>query len=46
MEIKKEVILDRLEVQPTTQREWNKLILVAFFFGVVGCGMFVMSAFS
>lgn len=45
MEIKKEAILDRFEMQPTTQREWNILILVAFFFGAVGCGMFLISAF-
>ena len=45
MEIKKEAILDRFEVRPTTQREWHILILVAFFFGAVGCGMFLISAF-
>ena len=45
MEIKKEAILDRFEVRPTTQREWHLLILVAFFFGAVGCGMFLISAF-
>ena len=45
MEIKKEAILDRFEVRPTTQREWHILILVAFFFGAVGCGLFLISAF-
>tara|TARA_Y100000031_G_scaffold119508_1_gene133228 strand:+ start:396 stop:1301 length:906 start_codon:yes stop_codon:yes gene_type:complete len=45
MEIKKEAILDRFEVRPTAQREWHILILVAFFFGAVGCGLFLISAF-
>ncbi len=45
MEIRKEVILDRFEVRPTTQREWHILILAAFFFGAVGCGLFLISAF-
>ena len=38
-------MLDRFEVRPTTQREWHILILVAFFFGAVGCGLFLVSAF-
>jgi len=45
MEIKKEAVLDRFEVRPTNQREWHLLILVAFFFGAVGCGLFLISAF-
>jgi len=45
MEMKKEAILDRFEVRHTTQREWHILILVAFFFGAVGCGLFLVSAF-
>jgi len=45
MEMRKEAILDRFEVQPTVQREWHILILVAFFFGAVGCGLFLVSAF-
>jgi formate-dependent nitrite reductase membrane component NrfD len=45
MDIKKEVILDRFEVRPTAQREWHILILLAFFFGAVGCGFFLISAF-
>lgn len=42
---KKEAILDRFEVKSTTQREWHLLILVAFFFGAVGCGLFLISGF-
>ncbi len=45
MGVKKEAMLDRFEVRPTTQREWHLLILVAFFFGAVGCGLFLISAF-
>ncbi len=45
MEIKKEAILNRFEVRATTQREWHILILLAFFFGAVGCGLFLISAF-
>ncbi len=45
MDKKKEIILDRFEVRPTTQREWHILILLAFFFGAVGCGYFLVSAF-
>jgi formate-dependent nitrite reductase membrane component NrfD len=44
MEVRKQAILDRFEVRPTTQREWHILILVAFFFGAVGCGLFLVSA--
>ncbi len=45
MAIKKEAILNRFEVRPTTQGEWHILILLAFFFGAVGCGLFLVSAF-
>lgn len=45
MEIKKEAMLDRFEVRPVAQREWHILILIAFFFGAVGCGLFLISAF-
>ena len=45
MEIKKKALLDRFEVGPTTQREWHMLILIAFFFGAVGCGLFLVSGF-
>lgn len=45
MGMKKEAILNRFEVRPTTQKEWHILILIAFFFGAVGCGLFLISAF-
>ncbi len=36
---------DMFEVRPVAQREWNILILLAFFFGAVGTGLFLVSAF-
>ncbi len=41
----KEATLNRFDMQPTVQREWNILILMAFFFGAVGTGLFLISAF-
>jgi formate-dependent nitrite reductase membrane component NrfD len=41
----KAAILNRFEVRPTAQSEWHILILVAFFFGSVGTGLFLVSAF-
>lgn len=45
MAMNKEATLNRFDMQPTAQREWNILILVAFFFGAVGTGLFLVSAF-
>ncbi len=33
------------DARPVAQREWNILILLAFFFGAVGTGLFLVSAF-
>ncbi len=45
MEAMMKTTLDRLEVGPTAQREWQILILIAMFFGSVGSGFFLVSQF-
>ncbi len=39
-----EAVLKRFQVRPRIQREWNTLILVAFFLGGVGGGLFLVSS--
>ena len=37
--------LDVFDVRPVVQREWNILMLLAFFFGALGTGLFLVSSF-
>ncbi len=37
--------LDMFDARPVVQREWHLLILLAFFFGAVGTGLFLVSSF-
>ncbi len=45
MQMAREATLDQFKVRLTTQKEWHILILVAFFLGGVGGGLFLVSSF-
>ncbi|MFC2013916.1 NrfD/PsrC family molybdoenzyme membrane anchor subunit [Chloroflexota bacterium] len=45
MEVAMNVKLDQFEVRPVAQRTWQKLIVMALFFGSIGTGLFLVSSF-